>query len=560
MKAVPKVLPTFMQNIRQYRPLLLTCLYWHNLITTTPSFWSTLVDETGPDGVTSMYTHYIARRPAGPVCVVVPAGATEGMQTLCTDVNFGSRVKQLCYACEPDTCDATGATGDECNHLLYHSFPELETCNLALHYCPTDSGVYYPACRILPDSIRLRSLWLYDTNFLPITPFPALVELRLLEANLDPHFETLLWKCLSNCPALQVLELADTIVQETPAPLADLEPCPPEKVALSSLQTLTLTRTMDGPVLRPVVGLVQWFKHHAALPSSCNLYLAPLSYEDLDLFQEAFNISGTGDIATISSVSMKEPTLHSDRLRFLTLDLRTTSNVQVTLQICESIAFTPIVADTHIQRLAHWDISWVEETRESRAKLYTWLSTSPMLRTIRKLFLGVHAAWTLTQPSSILLALPCLNTLAISPPPIPAPILPKFVNRILDVLLPGPDGTLVCPTLTTLIVDYITVPHADIILRIGSTVIYVWDALYHLCRKITTIALARRSLGHPITRFYIFYLMPVVDNSPAWLSFSNPEDSKLLLNEYDATATLVRTHDDVAANKLHKKLWDGSWQ
>ncbi|KAI0327379.1 hypothetical protein GY45DRAFT_1327606 [Cubamyces sp. BRFM 1775] len=557
-KAVPKVLPTFMQNIRQYRPLLLACRHWHRLINNTPSFWSTFIDETAPDGATSLYTHYIARCPTGPACVVVPAGATEEMHTLSIDEEFGSRVKQLSHACKPGV--ACGATGGEYNHILYHSFPELDTCIVALHYCPTDSRVYYPACRILPDSIRLRYLSLYDTNFLPITSFPALVALRLQGATLDPRFEALLWKCLSNCPALQVLELTNVWVEHaTPVQLSDLEPCPHDKVALNSLRALVLIRddfkNEDGQILQPVVEFVRWFKDHAVLSSKCDLCVAFLPFEDLELFHEAFDISGFGDMVTIS-LEMVQPSGHC----LLSLDIRTTSDVRVVLGICDSIIPTPIEPGWDIRRIGHMEIARADDTHQSRAKLCTWLSTSPVLRTIRRLFLNAEAAWALVQPSSILLALPDLNVLATSLPTIPAAELPIFVKHMLDTLMPGADGTLVCPTLATLVIDYATVSPDGTVFC--DAALYAWNAPYHVCQKITALARARGSLGHAINRFYVFYRTPAQGrrgDPPGEPSDGNLQDSKLLLDEYDATASLLRTLDDVAANKLREKLWDFSW-
>ncbi|KAH9885862.1 hypothetical protein C8Q73DRAFT_298487 [Cubamyces lactineus] len=289
-RAVPKCRPTFMQNVKQYRPLLLTCRHWNKLVMSTSAFWSTLEDtRVGRfQTATSLYEKYIARCPDGPLCIFVRSGPTRQMRVRCDDHDFTSRVRQIVFNCE------LPAAWKECNRFLSSSYPNLDTCVKRQPYMPHD-GNHIPTpeyYQILPDSTRLRRLWIDHTNSLPATAFPSLVELRIRNLYLYSGSEALLCTFISNSPLLQVIELHAQIREDSPTALPDLHK---QAVPLNALRDLTCTLASSGQLqgvvaTPPTSGLFfRIFTTYFAIPSNCVIDCGCVQWDSLVPFLRLFD-------------------------------------------------------------------------------------------------------------------------------------------------------------------------------------------------------------------------------------------------------------------------------
>ncbi|KAI0658230.1 hypothetical protein C8Q70DRAFT_209205 [Cubamyces menziesii] len=237
-----------MQNTKHYRPLLLTCRYWHRLIMNTSACWSTLEDLPRPGYFYSLplFVNYVGRCAEGPLCIVVPAPSTSEMCELCRDPNISARVKQIVL-----TGNWSGSNQECCNDILFSSYPSLDTFALYQHRVGDNS---IPRIRrILPDSSRLRQLWLSDVDFIPTTAFPALEAFSINSLHIDPGFERSLWILLCSSPRLKAIELR--IIMK----LADgsiLAQCSQTKVSFNALRALTLElrpKSWDGASTMPLL-------------------------------------------------------------------------------------------------------------------------------------------------------------------------------------------------------------------------------------------------------------------------------------------------------------------
>ncbi|KAH9885853.1 hypothetical protein C8Q73DRAFT_795705 [Cubamyces lactineus] len=529
--------PTFMQNVAQYYPLLLTCQYWYGLISGTSSFWSTVMDEPVSNGTETLYKNYLTRCSTGPLCIAVPEGASGALLDDCRSAEFRGRVKQLSFACQ--LLDRSESCGD----LLYHSFPALEICLLLRYSCPDTGANSIQARYILPDSRQLRCLHIRDTNIIPSTHFPTLEEFRLQSAYLDRRFEALLCAFLSSCPRLRILELETFIVRES-TDISRFDPLPPprDKVVLRRLRNLILSQdffdAVEDSMLTPVGRLMEWFGAHVVVPPSCNFRIKLARYEDLAAFYTLFNFT---DVASTAILTCELQTWQGGRSRRLSLKTWTEHKVHLAFEIRGYMCRAPYELEGDKAREGYLARVVADEVRDGRARFYSALSTSPIFNALQRLRIGASATWALLQPFSILFALPHLKILTIADPI--EDHLRHTTADVLDALIPELATGVPCPLLRTLIVDC------------GLTFANIREVLEanqpeQLSLKIREVATARASLDHPLNRLFYLFLAEKDSGDTAG------EPGALCLHEYDGTATLVRTVDGEGAREIIEKEWE----
>ncbi|KAI0327390.1 hypothetical protein GY45DRAFT_1132917 [Cubamyces sp. BRFM 1775] len=530
-----------MKDVAQYYPLLLTCRYWYELLSGTPSFWSTITDQLASNGLDTLYKNYLARCPTGPLCIFVSEGASDALLDDCRSTEFRERVQQLSFACRlldhPENCGG----------LLYYSFPALYTCVLLRYFCPDTGRDSIQARRILPDSQQLRYLWIRDTNVIPASPFPALEEFYLGSAYLDQRFEALLCAFLSNCPCLQILELDTFIVRET-TDLSRFDPLPPvrDKVMLGSLQTLILSQDffdhVDDSMLTPVGRLMEWFGDHVIVPPRCNFRIKLAHYEDLASFHSLFNVTHAMSTATLTC---ELQTWQGGRSRRLSLEAWTIDKIHLAFDVRGYMIRAPYELEGDEAREEYLARAVANELRDGRARFNSSLTSSPVFNALQRLRIGADASWALLRPCSILLALHHLRLLAIADS-----IrgyehhFPHTIADVLDTLVSALDPGLPCPVLQSLIIDC-SHTLAD------AREIPENDQPEHLSQKIREVAASRALLGHPLGR--LFYLFEAGRNGGGATA---DERRALCLHEYDGSATLVRT----AHGKDGRVIVDREWE
>ncbi|KAI0658241.1 hypothetical protein C8Q70DRAFT_209664 [Cubamyces menziesii] len=547
LHAVPKLRPTFMQDVRQYHPLLLTCRYWNKLVTNTSAFWSTIDDfhVVSSQIERSLFERYVARCTDGPLCIFVRRGPTRQMRQMCCDPGFTSRVKQIVYSCtEPvATCGA-------CNSFLSSSYPNLDTC--VVRHPQHRNGIPSPIkYRILPDSTRLRRLWIDHT--IPTTAFPALEELRIRNLDLNPTSEAPLCIFISHSPLLQVIELHARLRGYSPMVQSDWQG---RVIPLSALRDLTFafehmeSDTTSPPTPGPFFRI---FTTYFAIPPNCTINCGRIRWEHLNSFAPLLNAAGTG------AVHSARLTLDGDEVNF---SAATADGVQ--------LGFSTLTPDHDWYKFEDCPDDYKEEFLDltvvdvywSRFHLRTFIS-SPALSQIRRLHVGKFVGWTLARPASILFSLPLLEHLVIADPeprPPHLPILEKALealvsmNQVLALTEDGElvqieDGELVCPKLKRLIVtcqgtegDVSTPPP--------------WVPQLNVFQKTEEVAAARASLGCPIERIFFFFMA----EDPAMIQVPEGQVTySLRLHEYDATGSLARTLHGKAAREVAEQLegWYG---
>ncbi|KAJ8472822.1 hypothetical protein ONZ51_g8272 [Trametes cubensis] len=540
MYSIARAHPTFMLNVAQYYPLLLTCQHWYRLISGTSSFWSTVVDQLVSEGPETLYQNYIARCPTGPLCIFVPEGASDALLDDCRSVEFRGRVKQLSFACQ--LLDRSDNSGD----LLYYSFPALDTCLLLRYSCPDTGADSIQARRILPDSHQLRCLRIRDTNIIPTTPFPALKEFRLQGAYLDRRFEALLCAFLSNCPHLRILELETFIVRES-TDISRFESLPPprDKVTLRSLRTLILSQDFFGVVedstLTSVGRLMEWFGGHVVVPPSCSFRIKLALYEDLAAFHALFNLT---DAASTATLACELQTWQGGRSRRLSLEAWTEHKVHLAFEVRGYMIRAPYELESDEAREEYLARAVTDEVRDGRARFCSSLSSSPIFNALKRLRVGADASWALLQPFSILVALPRLEFLTIADPIGGSEAHFRHTTAdVLSTLVSEQASGLPCPMLRSLIVDC---DYTSANTRELPEV----DKPEQLSQQIKEIAATRASLGHPLDR--LFYLFVIGGGGGVIAS----EPGALCLHEYDGTSTLIRTvHGDVEAREIVEREW-----
>ncbi|KAI0327380.1 hypothetical protein GY45DRAFT_1373181 [Cubamyces sp. BRFM 1775] len=531
---VSKWRPTFIQDVKQYRPLLLTCRYWNKLIMGTSAFWSTLEDVCvdRSQTTTSLFEKYIARCPNGPLCIFVRSGPTFQMRNMCRSPDFTSRIEQIVYNCEPPT------TWGSCySDFLSSSYSNLDTCVIRHDRIP-HSEDYVPSpkhCRILPDSIRLRRLWIDHTNTLPATAFPALEELRVRNLYLYTGSEAPLCTFISNSPLLQVIELHAQFREYTPTELPDWQG---QRVPLNALRDLTFTvaypgRTQGAPAPGPFFRI---FTTCFAIPPNCAIDCGRVWRPDQDSFLRLLNAASAVHSAHITSERNE---------RAPTFSAVTADGVRLRFGVLAP-GFQETVAadDPDGQRTASFGtISRDMDSR--RTRLCTLLSSSPMLSQMRRLHVGSYAGWALLQPASVLSALCLLEHLVVADH---KSFPPAFNASLLQYLITMKDEEpVMCPVLKSVVVDCQTPTDLP-----GPW----WTAKFDkrdllVCQSnIEDLAAARTSIGHPIERIRLFFTA----EDPAAIAEG---DRVTCMHEYDAAGSLVRTLRGTAAREVSEQDWYG---
>ncbi|KAI0658372.1 hypothetical protein C8Q70DRAFT_1054959 [Cubamyces menziesii] len=546
--------PTFMQDVRDYCPLLLVCSNWYRLITGMPSFWSTIVDYIEPRQESSLYNNYISRCPSGPLCVFIRMGPTPEMRERHRNPFFNARVRQLVYNCNAVYCE------QRCLEFLRdYPFPDLDTCILAQHNCSSgDLDAYH----ILPFSPRLRCLHICSSNFIPTTAFPLLEEFRMRDAHFERGSEVALWAFLMASPRLQTIEL-DTVISDPPnLAVPNYQQCSYEKMSLDSLRTVILKQNFsrngaDSAKFSPAMPLIRWFAAHVAVPPTCAYRVGPILFRHLQTFHSLFNLTAFASSAVITECR------RIGQSRSLLLDILSVDNVRLAFEVRGCV----IQPESELEEEDETDSEDGEDgddegdddemddepelvapgnTHRVRIRFSSSLSSS-MLSSLRRLRVGKGAGWTLVQPSSILFVLPHLEALVIADPG------QRYGGRIwytitemLDALMPIPNGTAVCPALKSITVDCVSAACVDA--RESPDA----DNPGPLLQKFKELAVARGLAGLPVERFFLFFSARRGDEM---FEDGDSETSPCLL-EYDADANLLCTARDKAASDAVNQEWE----
>ncbi|KAI0820403.1 hypothetical protein BC628DRAFT_854578 [Trametes gibbosa] len=471
-----------MFDVRDLRPLILTCRRWRSLITATPSLWSTVMDVFSPyvrfQHISRYYLQYAvgggplylyvssSRNPDGAVCPEV--------LNVCRRTDTASRLHGIYLNCG-HRCSG------ECYMILHSALPNLEYCCITRTLGCRNIGQYKRNFRrILPRSPKLKCLILnvlhsLSESSLPTTTFPALTTLRIDELYYERDCTALL-NFLAGTPQLQ-----DLLIQ---AECSDYDEdfSFAGRVPLHHLRTLRVAdRTTNDAIftdciprsnhLTLVKGLLQLLSHISLPPSGVDyIELTSLPISTLRTVLEAVDASGGTDFVRATSVNLQHEGYTSNTRKSI---LRPGISIVLCYAKAYKIKVTFLACkETKVPRQGQQGHPMGERrtaAQETCAHLCDLFSATSMFSGTRGLWLS-DATWiTCAPPHSILSSFPQLAMLVVdlikekSTGCSGAETIDRAhaynPQPVLEGLKPGPDGTAPCALLHTLAIC--CVPGAD---------------------------------------------------------------------------------------------------
>ncbi|KAI0642312.1 hypothetical protein C8Q79DRAFT_245926 [Trametes meyenii] len=252
---------------RALHSLILVCHHWYNIITGTPSLWST-ISESDADAKPN-FPHYIDRCTSGPLYVHLNGRLHESTLGLLRRV--GPRIRDLFHEGSESTFAQTSFPADG-----------LRRCKLNLGHEGYTGPPLVPLFQGYAPNIRV--LQLDKVTYLPSTPFPSLVHLALGFAVVGkasftfqdvrrfllghPKLQSLHLKCL----AIPGVEVGSAALSETRISLRF-----PHLRRFSLVDACHQEWRIEQQTPIPYSQVLKTI----AFPDSCLVHVGPVTYHDL---------------------------------------------------------------------------------------------------------------------------------------------------------------------------------------------------------------------------------------------------------------------------------------
>ncbi|KAH9848139.1 hypothetical protein C2E23DRAFT_845563 [Lenzites betulinus] len=426
-----KALPVdFMFDVRDLRPLVLTCRHWRTLITGTPFLWSTVMDlhirrRRNLDlsrhslkyvaGGSDLYLYMSATGERG--------GVAPEVLDICRRNTTASRVRGIFLECG-NVCSG------ECYLILHSALPNLEYCCITntLGCQKIGSLQRKHRRRLLPRSPKLNTLILNLADcprelVIPTTPFPALTTLRIDKLLYSRDCAALL-RFLCGTPRLQEL-----VLQSGGADF-DKEFDLVGRVPLRHLRTLKISCLVTDPLIisertqdRPLVEGRCQFLSRTSLTPSCmdHIELTNIPLNALRTVLEAVDASGGTDSVHAKSINLQHEGYANNENYARAFSLRVITYLpqySLTVRCADAckITLTFVAATSQTKDSTTDDQSPAQHltaAQQACAHLCDLFSATSMFSGLRGLWLS-EATWlTCVPPHNVLRFLPQLTMLVV---------------------------------------------------------------------------------------------------------------------------------------------------